>query len=105
VSSNRPTFDFIMCFCIIYLTVSVVVVSVCATEGMQRQSDVGGGTAPMCLGWRCTRLGFGNSNELRSTRRWVVEFSVPPGPHQGAPVVFGYTYVHANNVHLIFLGA
>ena len=28
-----------------------------------------------------------------STRRWTVEVYVPQGPHQGAAVVFGYTYV------------
>ena len=28
-----------------------------------------------------------------STRRSVVEVYVPQDPHQGAPVVFGYTYV------------
>ena len=39
-----------------------------------------------------------------STRRWVVEVYVPQGPHQGAPVVFGYTYVHATTIHLIYIG-
>ena len=29
----------------------------------------------------------------------------PSGPHEGARVVFGYTYVHANTVHLKYVGA
>ena len=51
-----------------------------------------GGTTLMCRGRECARLGS-------ATRRiffyalWSVEVYVPQGPHQGAEVVFGYTYV------------
>ncbi len=34
-----------------------------------------------------------------------VEVHVTPAPHQGALVVFGYTYVHVNTIHLIYTGA
>ena len=29
---------------------------------------------------------------------------VPSGPHQGVPVVFGYTYGHVKSVHLMYIG-
>ena len=39
-----------------------------------------------------------------STFRWTVEVYVPPIPHQGVPVVFGYTYVYRNDVLIIYIG-
>jgi hypothetical protein len=52
----------------------------------------------------CT-VGFGNSTGfLLHVVGWWRSTSLP-GPHQGAPVVFTYTYLYTNTVHLIYIGA
>ena len=76
-----------------------MVVSLYVTAVMRRSSVLESrGTAPMCHGRECARS--------TSTLRWSesVEVYIPPGPHQGAPVVFGYTYLHVKDVHLIYIG-
>ena len=76
-----------------------MVVSLYVTTVMRRSGVLETrGTAPMCHGGECARS--------TSTLRWSesVEVYIPPGPHQGAPVVFGYTYLHVKDVHLIYIG-
>ena len=73
---------------------------------MRLQAFVGsvcvGGTALMPRGRECARLGLATRRRVLgsatrdaspSTRRWTVEVYVPQDPHQGAVVVFRYTYV------------
>ena len=55
-------------------------------------SVCGWGTALMCRG-RDVHDWVRQLDVSPSTRRWSVEVYVSQGPHQGATVVFGYTYV------------
>ena len=59
-----------------------------------------GGTDVTRVGM-CT-VGVRQFDGSPSTRRWVVEVYVPPGPHQGAPVGFGYTYKTVNLIYNIY---